>query len=199
MTGKETTFKENRILDFLEQVARVTPTLPAGGSAVALCGATAAALAQFVARLSSQKERDVEKRKRFEAIGEALEALRKRCLDLMDEDVRAYEALVKAIRLPKAAEEDKAARQSALTEAKLTALDPPLAMAQCGQEILELSKEIIQHGYPVARADAEAAAELAHACLRGAISIARESMRDIPEEALTKAQRSLLHSLHQVP
>ncbi len=193
------TFKENRILDFLDRVAQVTPTLPAGGSAVALCGATAAALAQFVARLSLQKEKDVEKGKRFESIAEKLETLRQRCLELMDEDVRAYEALVKAFRMSKAAGEDKAARQSTLTEAKLRALDPPLAMAQCGQEILQLSRELIQHGYPVARADAEAAGELAHACLMGALSIARASIRDIPEEALTKGQRSLLDSLHRCP
>jgi formiminotetrahydrofolate cyclodeaminase len=189
------TFKESSIRVFLDQVARVTPTLPAGGSAVALCGATAAALGQFVARLSAEKKKG-SKKKRFETIAEKLEALRKRCLDLMEEDVRTYEALMKALRMPKIGKSDKVARESAVTEAKLAALEPPLAMAQCGLEILQLSIELIQHGYPVARADAEAAGELAHACLRGGVFIGRASIRDIPEEALVEGQPFLLEAFH---
>jgi len=185
-------FEETKIGDFLEQVVRVTPTLPAGGTVGALAGALAAALGEFVAALSLKKEAHLAFGQRLQALRDRLAVLRAQCLGTMDQDVEAYEALMRATRMPDATRAEKVRRGTALGEAWIGALSPPVSLAKCGLELLRISLELVRKGYPVARADAGVAAELAHACARAGLWIARANMHEIGDSPAIERQRDLL-------
>lgn len=188
-------FKQERIVDFVERIAALTPTIPAGGSAVALCGALAASLGQFVARASHKRQRDPDAQERFQRLVERLDALKLRCLELMDEDAAAYERFMRAVRLPKGTQEEISARQEALASAAVVAMEPPLALARHGLEILRLALELAETGHPAARADGQAAAEMARACLNGAVRLALAGLSDLRDPSVADRTRALLEEL----
>lgn len=195
--GGEDRFKQERIVDFIERIAALTPTIPAGGSAVALCGALAASLGQFVARASHKRDRDPDIRERFQWLVERLDALKLRCLELMDEDAVAYEGFMRAVRLPKGTQEEISARQEALASAALVAMEPPLELARHGLEILRLALELAEKGHPAARADGQAAAEMARACLKGAVRLAMAGLSDLRDPSVADRTRALLQELER--
>lgn len=179
----------------MERVAAPTPIIPAGGSVVALCGAIAASLCQFVAHVSQKREKDPETLERLQWLAERLDALKLRCLDLMDEDAVAYEGLMRAMRLPKATPEETSERESALATAALVAMEPPLELARHGLEILRWALELAERGHPAARADGQAAAEMAHACLKGAVRLALAGLSDLRDPSLAERTRTSLREL----
>ncbi len=194
MEGQER-FEQERIVDFLERIAAVNPVTPAGGSAVALCGALAASLGQFVARVSQRREKDEKAKERFQWLADRLNALKLRCLDLMDEDAAAYEGLMRAMRLPKASPEETSARERALAAAALVAMEPPQELARHGLEILRLALELAETGHHAARPDGQAAAEMARACLRGAVRLASAGLPDIRDPSVADRIRVFVQGL----
>lgn len=191
----EDRLKQEKIVDFVERIAAVTPTIPAGGSAVALCGALAASLGQFVAGVSHRREKDAQTRERFERLAGRLGALKLRCLDLMEEDAVAYDRLMRAMKLPKAGPEETSARERALAAAALMAMEPPLELARHGLEILRAALELAETGHPAARPDGRAAAEMASACLKGAVRLALAGLSDLRDASVAEQARASLQEL----
>jgi methenyltetrahydrofolate cyclohydrolase len=90
---------------FLDELASAAPT-PGGGSAAAIMGAMGAALTSMVCNLTIGK-------KDYEAVEapvrqalEQAESLRRRLTAMIADDVRAFDTLMAAYRLPRATEED---------------------------------------------------------------------------------------------
>jgi formiminotetrahydrofolate cyclodeaminase len=153
--------------DLLDRFAAPDPT-PGGGSAAALAGATGAALAAMVCAMTRTRGDAEADRPRLDAaLGWAKES-GARLRALVDEDTRAYDDVVAAYRLPKATDDEKAARRERITQALTRATDVPLATAEACLVVLAAAGEALRHGNPNAESDARTAAALAWAGLLGA-------------------------------
>ncbi len=165
---------DRTLAGFLEQVAGIAPTVPAGGCVVGLAGALAASLGRFVSALSARRAEEPGRVERYQAMEARLEVLQQRCLALMDQDMEACERLFQA-RLSMARARS-GGHAEGLQEAACALMEPPLALARCGLELLRINLELAQKGNPVAKADAAVAAEMANACARGGLWIARANL-----------------------
>jgi methenyltetrahydrofolate cyclohydrolase len=189
---------EERIEGFLHRVAEVSPTLPAGGSVAALTGALGAALGRLVAQLSRERSRGIDAGDRFGRMAIRLEVLERRCTELMDLDVAAYERLMGVLRVASAGNEPRPPpAETQIDDAWMDALAPPRAMAECGLATLRLCLDLVRGGYVVARADAGVAAELAHACLRGALWLAEANLSKVRKPERVDAERATLTRLRE--
>ena len=156
----------------LDRFASPDPT-PGGGSAAALAGATAAALAAMVCAMPKTRANlDSERKRLATALGWAKEA-GSRLRSLVDEDSQAYDAVVAAYRLPKATEEEKAARRAQVAQAMARATEVPLRTAEACLVVMSAAAEALAHGNPNASSDARTAGALAWAGLLGAVENVR--------------------------
>jgi len=172
--------KDRTLEEFLAAVAAPTPT-PGGGSVSALAGALSVALSRMVAGLARGK-------KGYEAVESELVQLETRAKKtqarleaLIDEDAKAYEAVMAAMRLPKSTEEEKAARVGAMQRAYRKATEIPLETMERCVEALELAEAAVKKGNRGAVTDAAVAVLLAESAIRGAslnCSINLASIRD---------------------
>ena len=96
------------VRDFSASLASDAPA-PGGGSASAAAGAMGAALLGMVCRLTLGKEKYRDAWEELERVAPAMDAQKETLLGLVDEDTRAYDAIVAARRLPKETPEEKAA------------------------------------------------------------------------------------------
>ena len=180
--------------ELLDRFASPDPT-PGGGSAAALAGATAAALVTMVCGMTKTRTGDPGERTRLdEALAQATEAGR-RLRALVDEDAAAYDAVVAAYRLPKATDEEKAARKREVDAAVSVATEVPLRTAEECLAVLTVAQAAGEDGNPNALSDARTAAALAWAGLKGAAenvrinlgsagaSAAREKIEALEREA----------------
>jgi len=172
--------KDRTLEEFLAAVAAPTPT-PGGGSVSALAGALSVALSRMVAGLARGK-------KGYESVESELAQLEARAKKtqarleaLIDEDAKAYEAVMAAMRLPKSTEEEKTARVDAMQRAYRKATEVPLETMERCIEALELAEAAVKKGNRGAVTDAAVAVLLAESAIRGAslnCSINLASIRD---------------------
>ena len=163
--------QEESVTSFLDQLASSAPT-PGGGSVAALCGAISAALSSMVANLTMGREkyRDVEPQVR--AALERSEQLRRRFVQLIDEDIAAYGALSAAYRLPKSTSEEQAARSGQIQAALTGAAEAPLRMVEQARQALELCQTLATIGNPNVISDVGVATITASAALEsGALNV----------------------------
>jgi formiminotetrahydrofolate cyclodeaminase len=190
-------YGEETIHEFLDQIARDVPALPAGGSASALAGALAASMEIFVARLSLRKRRNPSLSEDLLKWLPHLEELPKKCVGLMDRDAESYERVIQALRMPQATSEEETLRLKSLQEAMKLALVPPLELVECGVDMLRCGQRLVENGDQVALGDAGAASELAHACLWGGLWICRINLARIGDADFVKRQKRLLEQLEE--
>jgi formiminotetrahydrofolate cyclodeaminase len=177
-----------RARDLLDRFAAPDPT-PGGGSAAAWAGATGAALVSMVSAMPRTRTNAEAERERLATIGgwarEALARLR----GLVDEDSEAYDGVVAAYRLPKATEDEKAARKRAVAEAMARATDVPLRTAEACLVVLGAAAEALLLGNPNAASDARTAGALAWAGLLGAAENVRTNAGSLGDEGLAAVER----------
>jgi formiminotetrahydrofolate cyclodeaminase len=102
---------------------------------------------------------------------------------LAEEDAAAYDAVVIARRMPKATEEERAARSAELGRAMIAAAEVPLRTAEMAAEVLDLAHRIAPVGNPNAVSDAGVGAQLASASVRGAILNVRINLPYLPADS----------------
>jgi formiminotetrahydrofolate cyclodeaminase len=156
---------ETSVHDFVAALASSAPT-PGGGAASALAGALGAALAEMVGQLTvgRAKYRDVEPQVR--TMLDQLGAYRAELLRLVDEDAAAYRQVAAAYALPRASDDERAARDAAIQTALVMAMQPPRRIAIVAVDVLRLAGEIAAIGNPSVASDAGCAAVLAEAAVR---------------------------------
>ena len=180
------------IRSFLKELARETPTLPAGGCAEALVGATAAALFRFVAQVSLSGNKIPERKENLTTMISRLKSLQESCVKTMDRDKEAYHRIIQTSRLANTTQSEQFKRETALKKTKTGALIPPMELIRCGLVMLRFGFVLIQEGLPVALADAGAAAEMAHACVWGGIWMVRSNLMEISDPDLVTQNRKIL-------
>ena len=153
---------------FDAEVAAASPA-PGGGSAAALAGSVAAALVAMVCRLSVGRDDLATTADELAKTLDAAEGLRRRLLELIDEDTAAFDAVMIAVRLPKAEEAQRVARVAALEQATLAAAAVPLETLTAAARTLALAGALVGRANPAAASDLGVAVELALAAAEGAL------------------------------
>ncbi len=150
--------------DLLDRFGSQNPT-PGGGSAAALAGALAASLVEMVAGLPKTRTGSDDEREKLGAAKEAAAKAGRRLRELVDLDTEAYNAVTSAYRLPKATEEEKAARSASIKAAMRQATEVPLETCERASEVLRAAAQTLAHGNPNAASDARTAIALCRAAL----------------------------------
>lgn len=165
---------------FLDALAAGTPT-PGGGAAAAHTGALAAALVGMVARLSLGKKRYADVASEMQTVRTVADKLRADLTASVSADIAAFDAVMRANKLPHDSRVDAAARDAAVEQALHEAAAVPLRVARDATQVLDLAVSVAEQGNPNAISDAGSAAHLALAAIRSAalnVRINAASVRD---------------------
>ena len=168
------------VRDFSAALASDAPA-PGGGSASAAAGAMGAALLGMVCRLTLGKEKYRDAWEELERIASAMDAGRDTLLGLVDEDTRAYDAIVAARKLPKETPEEKAARKKAIDDATILATTVPMQTAFFSMEAIVKAPVVLEKGNPNCASDAFVAALLLSSAVEGALANVRINLPGIPD------------------
>lgn len=173
---------------FAEETASESPA-PGGGSISAYMGALGAALGTMVANLSSHKAGWDERWEEFSDYAERGQALMAELLHLVDEDTEAFNRIMAVFAMPKATDEEKAARSAALQDATLYATQVPLKTMKASLKVFEIVKAMAEIGNPNSVSDAGVGALAARSAVLGAqlnVKINAAGLKDrATAEALT--------------
>ena len=160
----------------LAAVGNTTHPPPGGGSVAAAGGALAAALTQMVAGLSVGRRRYTHVVSEMQQTAQRAAALSAELSVLVGRDAAAYAAVGAAYRLPRATEEEAAARAAAIQRAMLPATETPLDIAAAACAVTELAADVAERGNSNAVADAAVAALLAESVCRAAALTVRANV-----------------------
>ena len=133
------------VTDFTEELGSNAPA-PGGGSVAALAAAMGAALASMVAALTHNKKGYKQHNQLMDELGARAQTLKDRLLAAMDADTAAFDAVMACFRLPRATEEQKAARLQAIEDANKHATLVPLSVLEACPEVLELAAPLVEKG-----------------------------------------------------
>jgi len=153
-------FLDEPVRGFLDQLAARTPA-PGGGGAAAVTGAMAAGLVAMAARFSARQLPEAGE------LAEEADRLRRRLAQLAEEDAQAYAAVLEALRGPGEAGSGEQ-RETQWREALLGAAIVPLEIAEIGAQVALMAARLAETGNPNLRGDAVTGAVLAAASARSA-------------------------------
>jgi glutamate formiminotransferase/formiminotetrahydrofolate cyclodeaminase len=183
------------LASFFDQVTAATPT-PGGGTVAAIAGALAACLAAMVANLSIGKKKYAEHAEALRGVQRDAERLRAELLALGRRDSEAFDAVLKAGRLPEGNGGENAIRDQALALAGLEAAHVPLATAGACLAVLELAALVAKCGNVNAITDAGTAGLLARAAGEGALLNVEINLKSLGKSADKQGVEAELHLLH---
>lgn len=188
--------KSQSLEGFLSALASGDPT-PGGGAASALMGSVGASLALMGCRLTHGKPEFDASRARLQGIEARASELQNRLVKAIDEDVRAYNAVLDALRLPKATPEEKAARTAALQKAFRWATEVPLSVAGQACEVIEICEELVKIGLQSAESDVGVGGLAARAAVDGAALNVLINLGSIKDEGFVRESRATLSALRE--
>ncbi len=171
---------------FVDEVSSNSPA-PGGGSVAALAGSLGAALAAMVANLTVGKAGYESAWAPLSSLAERAQGLKAALLRAVDDDTKAFDDVLAAMRLAKATEEQKAARASAIAAAYEKATAVPLATARLCLQALELTEQAAASGNRNSASDAGVGALLAKAGLDAALMNVRINLPSVREGAFKAA------------
>ncbi len=152
---------------FVEETASESPA-PGGGSVAAALGALGAALGTMVANLSAHKRGWDSRWEEFSGWAERGKAHAVRLLELVDEDTRAFNAVMDCFGLPKGTEAEKAERKRAIESATLNAIQVPLSVMREALAAMDVIGKMAEIGNPASVSDAGVGALCARSAVMGA-------------------------------
>jgi len=153
--------------DFVDELSSESPA-PGGGSVSAFAASMAAGLAAMVAVLSHTKKGLEAKQPELDRIAVRGQELKDKLLAAVDADTDAFDALLAAMRMPKATPEEEALRNTSLADATVGAAEVPLGALEACPEVIELNREIAKIGLQASLSDAGVGTQMARAAAAGA-------------------------------
>ena len=187
------------VTEFTALLASDAPA-PGGGSAAALEGAIGAALTAMVCGLTKGKKKFAEFNDlAVEAEVKAL-ALKDRFIDVMDRDTEAFNVVSAAFGMPKATDEEKAARSAAIQKGLEGCTATPFEMMEIAVETLELTDSILGKSNDSAASDLGVSALSLRAAIQGAwlnvlINIGSRKNKELAEDYRVKGEALLAKAL----
>lgn len=190
---------ELKTAEFVDLLASDAPA-PGGGSAAALEGALGAALTAMVCGLTVGKKKYAE----FEELAQSAQAkaldLKARFVDVMDRDTDAFNVVSAAFGMPKATDEEKAARSAAIQKGLEGCTKTPFEMMELAVETLELTASILGKSNDSAASDLGVSALSLRAAIQGAwlnvlINIGSLKNKELAEDYRAKGEALLAKAL----
>jgi glutamate formiminotransferase/formiminotetrahydrofolate cyclodeaminase len=153
--------------DFVDLTSTDAP-VPGGGSVAALCGSLAAALTAMVANLTFGKKGYESVSSEMSTLAAQAQSLKDEFLRAVDDDARAFDAVMVANRMPKATHDEHLRRDEAIQAATKRAIDVPLSVVRLCERTLPLVERVAEKGNKNSISDAGVAALVLGAAARGA-------------------------------
>ena len=182
--------------NFIGELSSSSPA-PGGGSVAALSGSLGASLVEMVSRLTVGKEKYKDAWEKMEDTISGIVPVKKRLLELVDEDTDAFNDVMKAFRMPKGTDEEKSARSAAIQEGYKKAIATPMETARKCMEVLEMALPVSIHGNPNSITDAAVGAEMAASGLDGALLNVRINLGSIKDVDYVKKTDSELEGFNK--
>lgn len=187
-------FNDMTVAQLLAALASPDPT-PGGGTAAAIAGAMGTSLLVMVAGLAKSKNNLDDEKTALAKARAALEPISSRLMELADADTRAFDEVMAAYRLPKASDEEKAARTRAIQAALRSATEVPLETLQACVASAAHGRVVAAYGNPAAASDVGVAVGLLRAAAEGAASNVRinlDGLKDATYTGATEAETARL-------
>lgn len=167
---------------FADETASESPA-PGGGSISAYMGALGAALGTMVANLSSHKRGWDDRWEEFSGWAEKGQKYQSELIRLVDEDTKAFNVIMSAFGLPKATDEEKAARTKAIQDATKYATEIPFRVMEAAFHSMEVMKAMAEIGNPNSVSDAGVGALAARSAVMGAFLNVRINAAGLTDKA----------------
>ena len=190
---------ELKTAEFVDLLASDAPA-PGGGSAAALEGALGAALTAMVCGLTVGKKKYAEFQELAEEAQKKATDLKARFVDVMDRDTEAFNVVSAAFGMPKATDEEKAARSAAIQKGLEGCTKTPFEMMELAAETLELTASILGKSNDSAASDLGVSALSLRAAIQGAwlnvlINIGSLKNKELAEDYRKKGEALLAKAL----
>lgn len=179
-TTVERHMERQTLHDWLTEQASGSPT-PGGGAVAALSAATSAALISMVCNLTVGKPKYAAHEDRLQRVRDTAEVHLRQATALVEDDSRAFSAVMAAYRLPKDSDEARAARERAIQERLTAAADVGVRTADVAASLIRLASDLPDRSNPNVLSDVAVAAMTARAALEAAllnVTVNADSMAD---------------------
>lgn len=187
---------ELTVKDFLNKVAGSDP-VPGGGSIAALNGAIASALAAMVANLTIGKKNYADCEELMKQIAERAAGLKEEFVADVDRDSEAYDRVFACFKMPKATDEEKAARSAAIQEATKFAAQVPMEVARRAYGLMDTIAQVARKGNQNAVTDACVAMMAARSAVLAALMNVRINLGSLKDKEFALAMQAEADGLEQ--
>lgn len=187
---------ELTVKDFLNKVAGSDP-VPGGGSIAALNGAIASALAAMVANLTIGKKNYADCEELMKQIAERAAGLKEEFVADVDRDSEAYDRVFDCFKMPKATDEEKAARSAAIQEATKFAAQVPMEVARRAYGLMDTIAQVARKGNQNAVTDACVAMMAARSAVLAALMNVRINLGSLKDKEFALAMQAEADGLEQ--
>jgi len=184
----------------LEQFAAQTASnepVPGGGSIAAISGSLAAALSEMVANLTIGKKKYAEFEEEMKEIADKGAVLRERLLDDIQKDSNSFNDVMKAMKLPKSTDEEKALRKEKMQEGLKIAARIPFEIASDAYEIMPLAERVVECGNKNAVTDGLVSAMLARTSVLSALLNTKINLASIKDEKFVNDYKEKVEELEK--
>ena len=179
-------FNDMTVAQLLAALASPEPT-PGGGTAAAIAGAMGTSLLVMVAGLAKSRNNTDDEKAALAKARAAIDPITARLTDLADQDAASFDAVMAAYRLPKASDEEKAARTKAIQSALRGATEVPLETLRTCAAALEPARTVADYGNRSAESDTGVAIGLLKAAAAGAAANVRMNLGGLKDEGFKAA------------
>ncbi|RGM49745.1 MULTISPECIES: cyclodeaminase/cyclohydrolase family protein [Bacteroides] len=184
------------VKDFLDKVAGSDP-VPGGGSVAALNGAIASALAAMVASLTIGKKGYETHEELMRHIFDIAVQSKNVFVEDIDRDSEAYDSVFACFKMPKASDEEKAARSIAIQEATKFAALIPMQVARNAYELMNIIMDVARLGNRNAVTDACVAMMAARSAVLGALMNVRINLASLKDKEFVSKLQNEADALEQ--
>ncbi len=183
--------RKETVENFIKKLESKEP-VPGGGSAAALAGSLAAALALMTINIASPKVNSRKTKDYLRKAKKKLNSLKKSLILLVDKDAEAYGKVAGAFKLPKNTEAEMEKRREKIQKCYKIAAIIPLKSAVSSFQAKGIIKNIKNLIPGNLVSDIEVAEYLAEAALKGAVANVRINLPGIKDKKFkTKANLAL--------
>jgi glutamate formiminotransferase/formiminotetrahydrofolate cyclodeaminase len=165
--AKATPLVSSTLRAFVDVTSTDAP-VPGGGSVAALCGALAGALTAMVANLTFGKKDYKDVWEEMSVVAAKAQTQKDAFLRAVDDDARAFDAVMSAHRLPQSSPDEESARDVAIQDATHLAIDVPLSVMRACEKTVPLVARVAEAGNTNSISDAGVAASALRTAVEGA-------------------------------
>ena len=189
--------KELGLQAFINQLESSEP-VPGGGSVAALSSALSSALSAMVANLTVGKKNYEEVSEKMSEIANRMSNHKQLFVDMIDKDANSFDSVMKAFKLPKDTDEEKAHRNQLIQEGMKYAASVPLEVAYSTSLLFDDITELVKFGNKNAQTDALVAAMMARTAILSALYNVKINLGSIKDEAFVEATTNRVKELEKL-